>query len=59
MKEEILNKCNSSDILSRTVYKDNLVIDIIYCETLTDSSLIEKYICPVECIFKLDTSPFK
>ena len=44
MKEEIINKCKSSDILSRTVYKDNLVIDIIYCETLTDSSLIEKYI---------------
>jgi len=44
MKEEILRKCNSSDILSRTIKKDNLVVDIIYCETLSDSSLIEKYI---------------
>lgn len=45
MKEEIIKKCNdSSDILTRTIKKDNYILDIIHCETLSNSSLIEKYI---------------
>ena len=45
MKEEIIKLCNNSkDILNRTIKKNNIVIDIIFCESLTDTSLIEKYI---------------
>ena len=45
MKEDMLKLCNNSkDILYRTIKKESLEITIIYCETLSDSSLIEKYI---------------
>lgn len=45
MKEEIIKNChNSSDLLTRTIKKNNYTIEIIYCETLTNSSLIDKYI---------------
>ena len=45
MKEKILEVLkNNTDILSRTINKDNHTIDIIYCETLSNSSDIEKYI---------------
>ena len=45
MKEEIIKKCNySEDILSRTINKKYYIIDIIFCETLVNSSDIEKYI---------------
>ena len=45
MKEKILEALkNSNDILSRTINKNNHTIDIIFCETLSNSSDIEKYI---------------
>lgn len=45
MKEDIIKKCNySKDIMTRTIKKDNYIIEIIFCETLINSSDIEKYI---------------
>ena len=45
MNEELMSLCNNSvDILSRTIEKNNYKVDIIYCETLTSSSLIEEFI---------------
>ena len=45
MKEEIIKRCNySNDIMARTIKKDNYVVEIIFCETLINSSDIEKYI---------------
>lgn len=45
MKEKILNEChNSSDILTRNININNLYIDIIYCETLSQSYIIENNI---------------
>lgn len=42
MKEEIIKRCNNScDIVTRTITKSNLKIDIIFCETLSNSSIIE------------------
>ncbi len=45
MKDEILSICDKSeDILYRTITINNIKIDIIFCETLTNSSLIDEYI---------------
>ena len=45
MKEEILKLCgNSEDILARSINKNNYQLDIIFCETLSKSSDIDKLI---------------
>lgn len=45
MLEEILKLCDKKeDILNRTIECGSKKVSIVYCETLTDSSLIEKYI---------------
>ncbi len=45
MKEEIINYCgNSEDIVTRTISKKDYVLDIIFCETLSDSSFINELI---------------
>lgn len=45
MKDKIINLCgNSSDILTRSISINNQNIDIIFCETLTNSSIINQNI---------------
>ena len=45
MKEELIRICgNSTDIITRKINRNNYSIDIIYCETLTNSSLIDQNI---------------
>lgn len=56
MREELLLLCNNSkDILTRTIKKNNRKVDIIYCETLTSSKLIETFIIK-PLIFIKDTN---
>ncbi len=56
MREELLLLCNNSkDILTRTIKKNNIKVDIIYCETLTSSKLIETFIIK-PLIFIKDTN---
>lgn len=41
MQEEIIKQCgNSTDLIKRTINKDNITIDLYYIETLTDSEII-------------------